>query len=375
MKLIAKTLYGLEEILAEELLRLGAQNINVLNRAVSFEGDTAMIYRTNYCCRTALSILMQIAGFQIKSAGDLYTNIKKIEWDSFLSPGDTFSVVPVVNSNIFHHTGYAGLVLKDAVADWFRRRCGKRPSVNTMDPTIIINLHISNERVNVSVDSSGVPLYKRGYRKNQTVAPLNEVLAAGIVMLSGWDAVNPLLDPMCGSGTIPVEAALIACKIQPGQFRKNFGFQKWKEYDEELFNRIRKVYESQITVPLVTISARDISVKAVMQTRQNVNNAGLSDVIKVEVQDFQYLKAIENEGYIVMNPPYGNRIKTVEADKFYNMIGTTFKHNFPGYNAWLITSNKEALRNIGLKPHRKITLFNGALECVLVNYRMYSGSR
>ncbi|HUV00910.1 MAG TPA: class I SAM-dependent RNA methyltransferase [Bacteroidales bacterium] len=375
MKLIAKTLYGLEKVLAEELINLGAGNVEISNRAVLFDGDVAMMYRANYCCRTALSILMQVAEFQIRSKDDLYKKSKKIEWDKYLEIDDTFSIMPVVSSRLFPHTGYAGLVLKDAIADWFRDKKGQRPSVDTTHPEILFNLHISNERVNISVDSSVIPLYKRGYRQSQAVAPLNEVLAAGIVLLSGWDKGKPLLDPMCGSGTLLIEAALIACRIPPGKFRKSFGFQKWKNYDEQLFDSIKKESDSKITVSPAVISGKDISEKVLMQAQANIDSAGLSEVISVEVSDFQYLKASTDDGFIIMNPPYGTRIRQDEIDRFYSMIGSTLKHSFTGNNVWLITSNKEALKNVGLKLQKKITLYNGALECVLVNYQMYSGTR
>ena len=375
MKLIAKTLYGLEKVLAEELINLGAGNVEISNRAVLFDGDAAMMYRANYCCRTALSILMQVAEFQIRSKDDLYKKSKKIEWDKYLEIDDTFSIMPVVSSRLFPHTGYAGLVLKDAIADWFRDKKGQRPSVDTTHPEILFNLHISNERVNISVDSSVIPLYKRGYRQSQAVAPLNEVLAAGIVLLSGWDKGKPLLDPMCGSGTLLIEAALIACRIPPGKFRKSFGFQKWKNYDEQLFDSIKKESDSKITVSPAVISGKDISEKVLLQAQANIDSAGLSEVISVEVSDFQYLKASADDGFIIMNPPYGTRIRQDEIDRFYSMIGSTLKHSFTGNNVWLITSNKEALKNVGLKLQKKITLYNGALECVLVNYQMYSGTR
>ena len=375
MQLIAKTLYGLENVLAKELISLGASDINTSNRAVLFKGNHYLLYKTNYCCRTALSILMQIAEFQIKSKDDLYKYSQKINWEMYLEVDDTFSIVPVVNSHLFHHTGYPGLILKDAIADWFRKRKGRRPSVDTVNPRILINLHISNERVNVSIDSSVIPLYKRGYRHSSSVAPINEVLAAGIILLSGWNATNSLLDPMCGSGTIPIEAGLIACKIPPGKLRKSFGFQNWKDYDNELFNKIRKECNEQMTSSPVQITGTDISERAVEQARANIERAGLSDTITIEVMDFQHLKAIDKDGFVIMNPPYGKRIKPEETDKLYSMIGSTLKHNFSGNKVWIITSNKGSLKHVGLKPREKQTVFNGPLECVLINYEMYHGTR
>ena len=375
MNLIAKTLYGLENILAKELTGLGAKNVRPVNRAVIFEGDQGILYKANYCSRTAMSVLMEIAEFRIRSSDDLYKNSLRIDWKKYLDADRTFSVVPVIHSPLFSHTGYAGLLLKDAIADWFRQRTGRRPSVSTSDPDIVFNLHISNEQATVSVDSSVIPLYKRGYRKEQGLAPMNEVLAAGIVLLSGWNSTTPLLDPMCGSGTIPVEAALIASGIPPGRYRNYFGFQKWMDYDKELFNRIGEECDAAVKKPDLSITCSDISEMAVSLAKRNIDSAGLSDRISVEQKDFKDLKPEGKNGFIIMNPPYGERMKQSESENLYNMIGSTFKHNFPGYKAFLITSNKEALKQIGLKHKEKVTLYNGSLECFLVKYELYEGSR
>jgi len=375
MRFVAKTLYGLEKVLAEELINLGATDVQTANRAVLFKGDMSLLYRVNYYVRTALSVLMPIADFRIRSKYDLYNGGSKIEWDKFLNPDDTFSVVPVINSTHFGHTGYAGLILKDAIADTFRKKTGRRPSVDTSDPGILINLHISNDLVTISIDSSVVPLFKRGYRQEQSFAPLNEVLAAGIILLSGWKATATLTDPMCGSGTIPIEAGLIACNIPPGKFRQFFGFQRWKDFDENLFEKIKLECNSQIGLSPVKIFGSDISEQTLQYARTNVARAGLSDIVSLELSDFKNLKSIDNHGYVFLNPPYGQRLQPLEIDLLYGMIGTTLKHNFPGTTAWLITSNKESLKHIGLKPKEKHTLFNGALECVLLKYEMYQGTK
>ena len=375
MKFIAKTLYGLEKVLAGELKSLGASDVDPLNRAVGFNGDIELLYKSNYCLRTALSVLMIISEFRIRSSGDLYKNGLKIDWAEFMDSESTFSIVPVINSPLFSHTGYAGLVLKDAIADWFRNRTGKRPSVDSKDPGIVFNLHVSNELVTISVDSSVIPLYKRGYRKEQGPAPINEVLAAGIVSISGWDAASVLMDPMCGSGTIPIEAALFASGIPPGRYRQFFGFQRWKKYDKELFDRIRNESESRVVTPHIKILGSDISEMAVTRAKVNVRSAGVADIITISQQDFKELKATESQGFIIMNPPYGQRIETAEIDNLYGMIGSTLKHGFPGYEAMIITSDREALKQVGLKPAEKTVLFNGSLECLLVKYKMYSGSK
>jgi putative N6-adenine-specific DNA methylase len=375
MKFVAKTLYGLEAVLAEELIRIGASDVEKVNRAVIFSGDISLLYRVNYTVRTALSILMQVADFRIRSKDDLYRGGSKIEWDRYLSADDTFSIVPVVNSGYFTHTGYPALILKDAVADYFRRKTGRRPSVNAADPGILINLHISNDIVTVSIDSSVIPLFKRGYRQEQSVAPLNEVLAAGILLMSGWNASASLIDPMCGSGTIPIEAGLLACNIPPGRFRNFFGFQKWKDYDEKLFAKIKYEADNEIISSPVKISGSDISEQVVSQARANVAKAGLMDIISIQTADFRDLKASAGNGFIFLNPPYGERLLPSETDDLYSMIGSSLKHNFPGATAWMITSNRESLKNIGLKPAEKHILFNGALECILLKYVMYSGTK
>ncbi len=375
MKFVAKTLYGLEQVLAGEISGLGGSEVKTANRAVLFEGDRYLLYRANYCTRTALSYLMPVTDFRIRSKEDLYKGCTKVSWEQYLNEDMTFSVVPVVNSKLFSHTGYAGLVVKDAIADYFRKRSGRRPSVSPNDPDLLVNLHLSGDRVTLSLDSSVIPLFKRGYRLEQTAAPLNEALAAGILLISGWNAQSALLDPMCGSGTIPIEAAMIACKIPAGRFRKSFGFQKWKDYDEALFLKVKDDSDSEITESPVNIYASDISSDAVTLAKTNIRRAGLENSIKVQISDFKDLKSIDDKVVVVINPPYGERLDPEDLDSVYGMIGSTLKHNFNGNHAWLITSNRESLRKVGLKPSEKHTLFNGALECILLKYDLYQGSR
>jgi putative N6-adenine-specific DNA methylase len=375
MKLIAKTLFGLEGILAEELKSLGATGVRQVNRAVLFDGDNELLYRVNYCSRTALSVLVSISEFRIRSKDDLYRSGLKADWGRYMDTRDTFSVTPVVNSSYFSHTGYPGLILKDAVADYFRSETGKRPSVDVANPSMAINLHISNDLVTISLDSSVVPLFKRGYRKRAAEAPLNEALAAGILSLSQWDASTSLTDPMCGSGTIPIEAAMMACRIPPGKFRQGFGFQKWKNFDRDLFESVKEYYDNMITDSPVEIFANDISPVAAEQTRENLLNAGLTDIVKVTVSDFREMSSAGKGGFVFLNPPYGKRLKPLEINELYGMIGTTLKHRFPGNIAWLISSNLESLKYVGLKPNGKYTLFNGPLKCYLLKYELFEGPR
>jgi putative N6-adenine-specific DNA methylase len=375
LKFVAKTLYGLENVLASELKELGASDVEPANRAVMFRGDKELLYRVNYCARTALSVLMPFAGFNITSKEDLYKKSYEINWPGLMDPAMTFSIVPVVNSKIFSHNAYPGLVVKDAIADHFRNRTGRRPSVDTENPDLLINVHISGSRVSLSLDSSVIPLYKRGYRIEQGKAPLNEVLAAGILMLSGWDASRPLLDPMCGSGTIPIEAGLMANKVPPGIFRSFFGFSRWKEYDEKLFRKVKKESDTMIIRSKSNIYGTDISGEAIRQSVINSEKAGLKDVISFKVADLKDIKPVKKEGYLIFNPPYGQRLQVNELTDLYKLIGSKLKHNFPGHKAWIITSGKEYLNIIGLKPRVKYKLFNGSIECILAGYEMYEGSR
>ena len=375
MKLIARTLYGLEEVLADELVSLGAKGVSAANRAVIFEGSKTLLYLVNYTSATALSFLVPLAEFNIRTKDDLYNGCLKIHWNDYLKNDSTFTVVPVVNSPLFKHTGYPALVVKDSIADYFRKRTGRRPSVDAVNPDIVVNLHVSNQKVTVSLDSTVIPLYKRGYRTEQTIAPVNEVLAAGILRLTRWNRQSLLIDPMCGSGTIPIEAAMLASGMPAGRYRSFFGFQKWQDYDENLFREIRLKEEGKIRKPDIKIQASDISGEAVGYARSNINRAGVGELIELNTADFKDVKPVATEGVLVMNPPYGQRITPEDIDALYSMIGTTLKHNFSGFKAWILSANREALKNVGLKTASRHLLFNGALECMLAGYELYTGSR
>ena len=373
-KLLAKTLHGLEDVLKSELESMGAGNVIKGRRSVSFEGDREMLYRANYSLHTALSVLKPLFSFRIGKAKDLYSKSIEYQWENIMGVGQTFSVVPVVNSSLFNHTGYPALVIKDAIADRFRKKTNRRPSVDSRNPDIVFNCHISEKQVNISLDSTLVPLFKRGYRRIRSEAPLNEVLAAGIIMISGWDMQSPLLDPMCGSGTIAIEAALMARRIPPGKFRDFFGFMNWPDYDYGLFEKVRRETESKI-VPLQTsIYCRDISPRNIKIARSNIREAGLEADIQSGIADFLDSGSQESECTIIMNPPYGERMDTVNIENLYSGIGERLKHGYPGSTAWLISSNKEAISKIGLKPSQKYVLYNGKLEVKLLKYELYRGS-
>ena len=374
-KLLAKTLYGLEDVLEEELKDLGAKNISRGRRSVFFEGDLKLIYSANYNLRTAVSVLKQLHSFSINKANDLYIKSLKYPWESVMSVGQTFAVVPVINSSLFSHTAYPALVLKDAIVDRFRKKYDRRPSVDNKMPDIVFNCHISEKQVNISIDSSLIPLFKRGYRVQGSEAPLNEVLAAGILKKSGWNMQSDLLDPMCGSGTIPIEAALMARHIAPGRYRKIFGFMNWPDYDQDLFEIVKSEAESKIIRLPAPVIGRDISARSISIARSNIREALLERDIKVSVANFLESSAGDSEYTLIINPPYGERLDKQDTENLYAGIGERLKHGFAGSEAWLLSSNNDAIKRIGLKPSEKHVLFNGKLEVKLLKFDLYKGSR
>lgn len=375
MKLVAKTLYGLEEVLARELASLGAENIKAGNRAVTFEGSKALLYKVNYNSRLALSFLVPVAEYSIFKPTDLYDGASKVQWEKYLDPSNTFAITSVVTSKHFTHSGYPALVVKDAIADYFRKKTSKRPDVDPRSPDLQINLHISHDRVTISLDSTVMPLYKRGYREEQGVAPLNEVLAAGIIMLSGWKANTPLTDPMCGSGTIVAEAGLMACNVAPGYFRKKFGFMRWRDFDDSLFRSIKEDAEKLVCKSPVPIFGSDISAEAVRIARSNIVGCGLTEVVTIEEADFLTSTPVAGGGTLIMNPPYGQRVGLNDQGAFYREMGSRLKHFYNGYKAWIISGDRDALQAIGLKTFKKFDLYNGNIECRLNGYDLYEGSK
>lgn len=374
-KFHAKTLKGLEPLLAEELSSLGASHTEVLNRGVSFYGGRALMYRVNLASRLALRVLLPILRFEASDSNTLYRRVRRFDWSAYLDNKMTFAIDPVVHSPHFKNSQYVAQKVKDAIADQFRDRTSLRPSVNREQPDILINVHISGRWVNISLDSSGGSLHKRGYRTGSGPfeAPLNEVLAAGMVMISGWDGKTPFMDPMCGSGTLAIEAALIAANIPPGIFRKGYGFENWKDFDRDLMEHVAQKLpeEREVGVPII---ARDINPEAVELSRRLVKQMDLQKIITVEQGDFA--DALPMEGItLIMNPPYGERIKPEDIEALYSMTGSTLKHKFPGSEAWILSSSKKALHKVGLKPSSRRVLYNGSLECSYVNYTTFQGKR
>lgn len=374
-EMVAKTFQGLEDVLAQELINLGAVNVNAGRRMVSFEGGLELMYKANLCCRTALRILKPIYKFIAHDTDTLYDMVKEYDWTQILSIDKTFSIDTVVNSDEFTHSRFVTYRVKDAIVDFFKDKFGddKRPGVRLQDADVIINVHIQGERITLSLDSSGESLHKRGYRVAQTEAPINEVLAAGIILKSGWRGDAPLVDPMCGSGTFLVEAALIAANINPGVYRKNFAFEQWNDFDEELFDRLYND-DSREREFIHKIYGADISPKAIAIAEANLKRAGVSRYVELAIRPIsQWVEAPQPAGVIVTNPPYGERISVEDMGGLYETIGSKLKHLFQGYHAWIIGYQDEHFKKIGLTPSQREPMLNGALECELREYVIFDG--
>ena len=373
-QMIAKTFAGLEDVLADELTAIGATNIKHLVRAIGFEGDQAVMYKANYYVRTALCILKPIYDFKAKDEDTYYKEIGNIDWSKYLTVNESFSITVTAQSKIFTNTLYAAQRAKDAIADQFRRRCGKRPDSHTENPDLRIEIHIATTHVTVLLNSSGESLFKRGYRQGTVRAPLNEVLAAGMILMSGWNAKSDFIDPMCGSGTLLIEAAMIAYGIAPGTFRSKFAFENWRDFDADLFADIA---DNQPEVPefKYTISGSDVSAKAVQVAEANIAAAFLSKKITVKTANLFDLRPTTSSGTIITNPPYGERLYLDNLKLFYQKVGDKLKLDFNGFEVWMIGSNAEVMNFVGLHPEKKINLYNGALKCSFRKYTVYEGSK
>lgn len=375
MKFVAKTFQGLEDVLYGELKNIGAENLKKECRAVSFEGDLALMYRANLWLRTASRVLKVIESFEASDADTIYNEVKKINWESYMSINQTFAIKSTVYSDNFRNSQFVAYRTKDAIADFFNEKYSKRPSVRVTNPDILINIHISNNVCTVSLDSSGESLHKRGYRKVQTKAPINEALAAGMILLSGWDGKSHFIDFMCGSGTLLIEAALIALNIPPGIYHKHFAFENWHDFDQELFEDIFND-DSQERDFDYKIFGYDLSKKAIEIAQSNIKAAGMSRYIELKaanVADFE--SPIKDDFLIISNPPYGERLLENNTVKLYNTIGQVLKHRCQGKSAWIISSNLDLLKSIGLKPSQRVKLLNGDLECEYWKFDMFSGKR
>jgi 23S rRNA (guanine2445-N2)-methyltransferase len=375
-KMVATTLYGLEDILAKELLKLGAQEVQKQVRSVSFYGDNGFMYKANLALHTAIRVLKSLKTFKVFSETDLYEKIKSINWDTYLDIDNTFAINAVVNSDNFtSNSHYIALKAKDAIADYFREKYDKRPSVDLDHPHLRLNVHIYQNTCNVYLDSSGMSLHKRGYRSATNIAPINEVLAAGLLLLADYDGSTHLIDPMCGSGTILIEAAMIANNIPPNINRVEFGFENWKDFDEPLYDIIYESLLKKVRSNSLQIIGIDKAPSAIIKAQENIKNASLEEFITVEKGDFfASEKTVKGPLMLVFNPPYGERL-AIDAEGFYKKIGDTLKQSYKNTKAWLITSDLEALKNVGLRTSRRIPLKNGNLDCRYVNYEIYEGSK
>ena len=371
-ELIAKTFMGLEPVLAKELTQLGANNVQIGRRMVSFTGDKELMYRANFSLHTAIRVIKPIKHFKAQSADDVYEEVKKIDWSQYLDLKKSFAVDSVVFSDEFRHSKFVSYKVKDAIVDQFREKTGQRPNISVANPDIRLNMHIAEDRCTLSLDSSGESLHRRGYRQESVEAPLNEVLAAGMILMTGWQGDTDFIDPMCGSGTLLIEAALIARNMAPGVFRKEYAFEKWPDFDAELFDNIYND-DSQEREFNHHIYGYDIDLKAVQKANLNVRAAGLTKDISVELADFKDFKQPKDKAIIVTNPPYGERISTPDLLGTYRMIGETLKHQFKDNDAWVLSYREECFDQIGLKPSIKIPLYNGSLECEFRKYQIFEG--
>jgi len=378
LKLIVKTFFGLEEILSEELRKIGAKDIRISKRACLCEGDTNVLYKSNLHLRTALRILVPIYEFVAFDENRLYKKIMNFDWSEYLNEDSTFAIDSVINSKRHKHSHYVALKIKDAIVDQFREKTGKRPSIDKENPDLRINVHANDTNFTISLDSSGESLHRRGYRLPGHKAPLNEVLSAGMILLSGWDGKSTFIDPMCGTGTNLMEAAMIATNMPPLYRRKKFGFMKWKDYDKKLWKEIYNQAKNNI-ISLDNgeefIFGSDSSGKALDLAKGSIRSFGFEEIIDLERLEFEKSHAITDTGMLVINPPYGERLDRDNLIEFYKMMGDTMKQYYQGYEAWVLSGNKDLIKYIGLKPSKKLTLYNGAIECKFHKYEMYKGSK
>ena len=377
-QMLAKTFKGLEQVLAQELIALGANNVQVQRRAVSFTGDKRMLYVANFCLRTASRVLVPIATFKAKTTDEIYEQSKQVDWGQYMTPKTTFQIDATVYSDLFRHSQFITYRVKDAIVDWWMGHGGVRPNVQLTNPDMYLNVHIAGDVVTLSLDSSGESLHKRGYRVANTQAPINEALAAGMLLLAGWKGESDFYDPMCGSGTLLIEAALIARNIAPGIYRKGFAFEKWANFDADLFEDVSSD-DSRERDFSHKIYGSDAGFYAVQAAMKNVQSAGLQRDIEVKQIRVQEIKCAEKDTHgalVMINPPYGERLaQDKDVLRLYQDMGSTLKHQFDGATAWVISSNEDALKCIGLRPAKKIRLVNGDLECLFNKYELFKGDR
>jgi putative N6-adenine-specific DNA methylase len=374
IKIVVKTFFGLEEVLQEELKELGYESTEKLNRAVQLTGTWKDVYRINLFARCALSVLVELRSFQISEENDLYKEALKVDWPSLFGVDKTFAIKGAVNSHLFKHSQFPFLLVKDAVADVFRKETGERPDVNIRTPQVVIDLYVRENQGTLSVNTSGLPLFHRGYRQSTGEAPLNEVVAAGLIRLSGWDRKSTFVDPFCGSGTLLIEAALLATGIPSTIERTHYAFKNLKNYDRVLWEEMHATANKIVKELPCIITGSDIDADMVTIARRNLRNFSFGRFISIQVEDVANVKFPEEKGTLITNPPYGERLAT-DVVELYEQIGSTFKHQLQGYTCWVISSSEEGFKSVGLRPERKIKLFNGDLECSFRKFTIYDGSK
>ncbi|GHV34061.1 RNA methyltransferase [Bacteroidia bacterium] len=375
MKLNAKTMKGFEGLLEKELKKLGAVNTEQGNRIVSFEGERDLLYKVNFRSRLALSVLKPLVDIKIETQEDLYEAVSALPWEKIFNVDKKMAIESFCMNSVFTHTQFLSQRTKDAICDRFRNKMAKRPYIDLENPDIKIDVYLYDNRLVLSLNSSGEPLFKRGYRQDTNKAPINEVLAAGMLALSGWDASVDFFDPMCGSGTILIEACMRACNMPAQYYRNDFSFQHWYDFDRILWRNVKEEANEAIADPECEIFGYDISPRSIAIAEENIRMARLHKDISIRMGDFMQLPAPSEKGVIVCNPPYGERLNEQNINDLYHGFGDKLKKDYNGWTAWLISSNEEALKNIGLHCSKKYTLFNGPLECKFERFDMYEGSK
>lgn len=376
LNIVVSCHYGFEELLAEELKQLGLENIELHNRAVVCTGTLSHVYKANYNCRLALRVLIKIATFEAPDGNTLYEEVYDLPWEQLIQPNNTIAINSICNQSAFDNTMFVSMRAKDAIADFFRHRTGIRPSVDNEHPDLRIQVHIFKDQATVLLDSSGNSLHMRGYRIGVNKAPISEVLAAGLIVKSGWNYEMPFYDPMCGSGTFLIEAAMMATNTPAGFYRKEFGFERWKNFDKQIFDEIVNEANSKRNLKTIsTIEGSDSARKSLTIARDNIKHTDFSGIIKTSLADFETAPAPEKPGTIIINPPYGGRLDKDNIEILYKRIGDTLKKNYGGHTAWIITANREAAKHIGLHATKKFVVFNGQLECRFLKYELYAGSK
>ncbi len=369
-----KTFYGLEKVLVEELEELGYKEAIALNRAVQIKGTWKDVYYLNLHLRCAISVLVQIGQFKIRKEDDLYKSCMKIDWTEYFSVDKTFAVKGAVYSDMFRHSRYPFLVVKDAIVDTFRDKLGDRPNVNVKTPQVAFDVYVNRDQVTLSLNTSGAPLFKRGYRDETGEAPLNEVVAAGLIRMSGWDRKSAFFDPFCGSGTLLIEAALLATGLPSQLERQHYAFKNFANYDAEVWQALLDEIPRGLRELPCVIAGSDISAEMVTKARRNLRRLPIGRFVDTRVESFEEAVKPGESGVMISNPPYGERMGE-EIEEMYEEIGNWMKGSMAGFDCWILSSNDAAMKRVGLKPERKFRVFNGDLECTFRKYSIYEGSK